>query len=80
MDITALTFPALSIAMQCANITIIGDDVLEGDETFTVTIDVTTLDVREGTTMTTVTITGLYSNRGSQLKLLLLAHLLPPTM
>ena len=80
LDTTALTFPALSTAMQCADITIIGDDVLEGDETFTVTIDVTTTDVTEGNTMTTVTITGLYSDRGSHMKLLLLAHLLPPTM
>ena len=53
---TALTFPAESTDMRCADITITDDDVFEGDETFTVTIDVTTLDVRENNTMTTVTI------------------------
>ena len=54
---TALTFPAESTDMQCADITITDDDVFEGDETFTVTIDVATFDVMEGNTMTTVTIT-----------------------
>ena len=53
---TALTFPAESTDMQCANITITDDDVFEGNETFTVTIVVTTPDVREDNTMTTVTI------------------------
>ena len=56
LDTTALTFPAESTDMQCANITITDDDAFEGDETFTVTIDVTTFDVREDNTMTTVTI------------------------
>ena len=57
LDTTALTFPAESTDMQCADITITDDALFEGDETFTVTIDVTTLDVTEGNTMTTVTIT-----------------------
>ena len=56
---TALTFPALSTAMQCADIIIIDDGVVEGDETLTLTIDVTTTDVTEGNTMTEVTIAGL---------------------
>ena len=53
---TALTFPAESTDMQCADITITDDDVFEGDETFTVTIDVTTPGVMQGNNMTTVTI------------------------
>ena len=54
---TALTFPAESTDMQCADITITDDDVFEGDETFTLTIDVTTPGVTEGNNTTTVTIT-----------------------
>ena len=50
-------FPAESTSMQCINITIIDDSVFEGDETFTLTIEVTTPDVTEGNTTTTVTIT-----------------------
>ena len=57
LDTTALTFPAESTDMQCASITITDDDVFEGDETFTVTIDVTTPGVMEGNNITTVTIT-----------------------
>ena len=57
LDTTALTFPAESTDMQCANITITDDDVFEGDETFTLTIDVTTAGVMATMTMTTVTIT-----------------------
>ena len=57
LDTTTLIFPAESTDMQCADITITDDDVFEGDETFTVTIDVTTPGVKEGNNMTTVTIT-----------------------
>ena len=51
-------FPAGSIngSTQCIDITITDDEVLEADETFTVTIDVTTPGVMEGNNMTTVTI------------------------
>ena len=42
--------------MQCVNISIVDDDVFEGDETFTVTLTVTTPGVMVGNTVTTVTI------------------------
>ena len=57
LDTTALTFPAESTDMQCANITIADDDVFEEDETFTVTITVDTAGVMATMTTTTVTIT-----------------------
>ena len=42
--------------MWCVNISIVDDDVFEGDETFTVTLTVITPGVIEGNTITTVTI------------------------
>ena len=53
-----LTFPTGSVAgdMQCVNISIVDDVVFEGDETFTVTLTVTTPGVMEGNTLTIVTI------------------------
>ena len=54
---TVLTFPAGSTAMQCIDIAITMDNQVEVDEVFTLNIDVTTLDVREGNTFSTVIIT-----------------------
>ena len=54
---TALTFPAESTTMQCINITIIEDSIYEENQVFVLSIDVTTLDAREGNTLTIVTIT-----------------------
>ena len=53
-----LTFPTGSVAgdMQCVNISIVDDFLFEGDETFTVSLTVTTPGVMEGNTSTTVTI------------------------
>ena len=53
-----LTFPTGSVAgdMQCVNISIVDDVVFEGDETFTVTLTVTTSGVMERNTVTIVTI------------------------
>ena len=44
------------LPMWCVNISIVDDDVFEGDETFTVTLTVITPGVIEGNTITTVTI------------------------
>ena len=57
LDTTALTFPAESTDMQCADITITDDDIFERDETFTMIITVDTAGVMATLTMTTVTIT-----------------------
>ena len=56
---SSLMFPAGSIngSTQCINITITDDEVLEADETFTVTLTTTTPRVMVGTAQTTVTIT-----------------------
>ena len=55
----SLTFNATSPDgdMRCTNITIDDDTLIEGDETFTVDLTVTTPDVMMGNAMTTVTIT-----------------------
>ena len=55
---SSLMFPAGSIngSTQCINITITDDEVLEADETFTVTLTVETTRVMEGNTMTEVVI------------------------
>ena len=54
-----LTFPTDSSAgtMQCINITITDDEVLEEDETFTVTLTLNTAGVTLGDSETAVTIT-----------------------
>ena len=54
-----LTFSAGSAdsATQCLDVTIINDDIFEGDETFTVGLTVATSDVMMGINRTTVTIT-----------------------
>lgn len=44
-------------AMQCVNVTIVDDDMFEGEETFAVVLTVITSRVMEGITVTTVTIT-----------------------
>ena len=51
-----LTFPTGSVAgdMQCVNISIVDDVVFEGDDTFTLTLTVTTPGVMEGNTVTIV--------------------------
>ena len=56
LDTPAITFSAESTNTECADITIIDDEVLEEEETFTVTIDVITPGVTEGNTVTTFTI------------------------
>ena len=51
---TALTFPAGSNAMQCAAIALTDDVIFEADESFNLMIDVTTVGVTEGNTLTIV--------------------------
>ena len=54
-----LMFPTSSVngATQCIDITIGNDDILEAEETFTVTLTISTTNVALGVATTTVTIT-----------------------
>ena len=56
---SSLVFPTESTGTmdQCIDVTVTNDEVIEGDETFTVGLTVNTPVVMEGNTMTTVTIT-----------------------
>ncbi len=56
---TLMTFisGATNSAVQCVDISILEDDALEGNQTFTVTLTTPDLDVMLGNDMNTITIT-----------------------
>ncbi len=53
------TYGSTNNAVRCVDITILEDDALEGDQTFTVTLTTSDPNVMLGTDMATITITWL---------------------